>query len=179
MWMRLKLMAPFQSPRDPRFGFSSPSLLPWPFRRDLAMAALRLHQRRFTGHRGLAHLLAQGGAPALCRRLDRCPGTGADRTMYGFDDRDVDQSFEAGGFGRTIGAHGLREMHELGRELVALGEFLALLLLANRELIAQSFGVLEGRIDDDASLGADDLVTLPVRGAVAPDVFDDSLARDY
>src|SRR5881394_2231608 len=137
--MRLKLIAPFHRPRAPRFGFSSS--LPFPLCFDLAMTALRLHQRRFTRHSRFAHLLGEVWPVALLGRFDRHPSARGDGAVDGFDDGYVDEPFDARGLGLAVGAHTLREMHQLGCELIALGELLLALLFADLELVAQAFGI--------------------------------------
>jgi putative ABC transport system substrate-binding protein len=47
------------------------------------------------------------------------------------DDGHIDQAFDARGHRPAIGAHTLREVDELGRELIALREFLARRLFAD------------------------------------------------
>ncbi len=79
MWIRLKLIAPFHRPRDPRRPFlpdaPSASSAPPPFVLffRLAMTALRLHQRGFARHGGAAHLLAQSGTLFARGRLELDP----------------------------------------------------------------------------------------------------------
>src|SRR5690349_19410598 len=174
MWMRLKLIAPFQRPRAPRFGDSS-SPSPESFR-DLAMAALRVDEFRFARHRRAAKFLAQRWPPALLRRFNGGPATCRERAMNGLDDRHVDQTFCARGLRAPVGAHAFREVHELGCELIALRELLARLLFADREFVAQCFRVVERRTADDATLCAHDFVARAVGGAKAANKVGDALA---
>jgi hypothetical protein len=89
--------------------------------------------------------------------------------MNGFDDRDVDEAFLAGGFRLAPRAHALREVDELGRELIALRELFPALLFADGELVSQAFRILERGLADDAAFRADYLITRAVRGAEAAD----------
>jgi hypothetical protein len=58
MWIRLKLIAPFQRPREPRLLL--PEAWPLPFDlRDLAMGALRFHEIGLARHGGAAQLLLE------------------------------------------------------------------------------------------------------------------------
>ena len=82
------------------------------------------------------------------------------------------------GSGVPVGAHALGEMHELRRELIALREFLALLLLADREFVAEALGVFERRVAHDAALRADDLVARAVGGAEAADEIGDAVLAE-
>src|SRR6187401_2816942 len=175
MWMRLKLIAPFHRPREPRLGGSS-SPSPESFF-DLAMTALHLDQWGFARHGRATHFLTQRWPPALPRRFDGGPTTCRERAMDGVDDRYVNQTFSARGLRTPIGAHGLCEMHEFGSELVALRELLALLLLADRQFVTQALGVVEGRVADDASLRAHDFVTRAIGGAEAANKVGNALAR--
>jgi hypothetical protein len=72
MWIRLKLIAPFHSPRAPRF-FSPASPFP-PFEAfvlRLGMTALHLDQFGFARYGFAAHLLPQvGPAPLVGRRVE-------------------------------------------------------------------------------------------------------------
>ena len=77
-----------------------------------------------------------------CRRARPTTPLPMDRWMASMIATSIRPSLPEGS-GVLLGAHAFREMHELGRELVALGEFLALLLLADRELVAQALGVFE------------------------------------
>src|SRR5689334_21908266 len=173
MWIRLKLMAPFQSPREPRLrgavSASSPPAPPLARFFRLAMAALRLLQWGLARHGRPTDLLAQGGTLFASGSVELDPLAAGNRFVDGLGDGDVDETFLAGGLGRALLAHALREVHQLRRELVALGELLFLLLLADGELVAQALGVFIRRVDDDAALGADDLVARAVRGSEAAD----------
>src|SRR5678809_882453 len=150
--MRLKLIAPFHSPRAPRPRRPSVALssAPWPlelfFR--LAMTALRLHHLGLARHGRAADFLAQGWTlltTGCAGQFD--PGATVDRCMDGLDDCDIDQALLARGFRIRARADAAREIHQLGRELIALGELLPFLLLAHHELVAEAFGVLVGRFN--------------------------------
>src|SRR5262245_57982780 len=100
MWIRLKLIAPFHRPREPRPPFlddgwevsPSPSLSFF-----LAMTALRLHQVGFARHGRPADLLAHVGTMDLARRrAERHPVAAVERRVDGFDDGHVDEAFLAG-----------------------------------------------------------------------------------
>src|SRR5262245_59772566 len=102
MWIRLKLMAPFQRPRAPRprLGLSPSSPLPFFFR--LAMAALRLHHLRLARHGRAANLLLQRGTILLARRRELDPLPGGDGLVDGLDDGHVDEPFLAGRLGSAV-----------------------------------------------------------------------------
>src|SRR5690348_11133444 len=150
MWMRLKLMAPFQRPRAPRrFGADSPPPLPLDF---LAMAALHVDERGFARHRGLADLLVHRRAPLPLRHDEILPAAAVERAVDRLDDRDVYQPFLARRFRRAPRTHGCREVDELGCELVALREGLAPAGITDAQLVGEAFGIFERGIDRDAAL---------------------------
>src|SRR5262245_59511702 len=178
MWIRLKLMAPFHRPRDPRLRRppSAPPL-PAPFLR-LAMTALRLDHRRLARHGRPADLLAQGGTYLPSRRGAECdPLPGGQRLVDGFDDADVDQAFLARRFRCLARAYAAGEVDQLRRELVALGEFLPLLLPVQRALVAQALGIFIGRIHHHAAARAHNFVARAVGRAEAAGESRDPLTR--
>src|SRR3954463_553356 len=141
MWIRLKLIAPFHRPREPRRLFlpeapsaSSAGSPPFVAFFRLAMTALRLYQRGFARHGGPADLLAQGGTLFAGGRVELDPPAAGNRCLDGFDDGHVDEAFLAGRLRRAFRAHAFCEIHQLRRELVALGELLLLLLPADGQL---------------------------------------------
>src|ERR1041384_8779046 len=118
MWIRLKLIAPFHRPREPRPRDSCSPPSPFDFF-FLAMAALHVDEGGLARHRRTPDFLFHGRAPLPMREREFFPRAALDGAMDRLDDRDVDETFPAGRLGRAPLAHGLREMDELRRELVA------------------------------------------------------------
>src|SRR5687768_10880872 len=117
--MRLKLIAPFHRPRAPRPFLPASVASPLPFFLRLAMTALRLDHRGFARHGWPANLLAQSWTILFARRgREFDPATRSHRLVDGFDNGNVDEAFLTRRLGGLVVTHALREIDQLGRELV-------------------------------------------------------------